>query len=201
MTKTFSPAAERNAGAILDVLRVELRGCESVLEIGSGTGQHAVLLGQRLPELRWQPSDVAANCDGIRERVAEAALPNVAEPFVVDVLDPPRIERRFDSVFSSNTAHIMSPGAVSAMFALVAALLPPGGLLVLYGPLRQGGRYNTESNAVFDRSLQKRDPQMGIRDIELLDDLAREGAMQRARLYAMPANNHTAVWKKSGGLQ
>lgn len=198
MTKPFAPAAERNAGAILSALRIELAGRDRVLEIGSGTGQHAVAVGQELRDLDWHTSDVAENCDGIRAWVTQAGLSNVHEPIVLDVRTDSPSAQNFDAAFSANTAHIMSVDAVTAMFELVAGVLMPGGVFVLYGPIRQRGGYNTSSNATFDQSLRQRDPAMGIRDIEWLDELAGGKGMRRLRLYAMPANNHIAIWSKMG---
>lgn len=198
MIKPFAPAAERNAGAIVDVLRLEFANCRTVFEIGSGSGQHAVYFARQLSWLTWQPSDVADRVAGIRDWVSEAGLPNVLDPQAVDVTTAGCLAGRFDAAFSANTAHIMHIDAVASMFKVVAGGLSPGGAFVLYGPFRQGGRYNTESNAVFDRSLRQRDPGMGLRDMEFLDELARQAFMERARLYAMPANNHIAVWVKSG---
>jgi cyclopropane fatty-acyl-phospholipid synthase-like methyltransferase len=201
MTKRFAQAAGRNAGAILAALQVEFANCRAVLEIGSGSGQHAAYFSERLSWLKWQPSDVAQYVEGIRAWVADAQAPNLLEPRTIDVraCEVPRSE--FDAVFTANTAHIMHKDAVAAMFRLVSRTLPPGGLFVLYGPIRQQGRYNTESNAVFDRSLQQRDPGMGLRDIEFLDELAAQENMQRLRVYAMPANNHTVVWTRSGEVE
>ena len=198
MTRPFAPAAERNAGAILSVLRIELARRNNVLEIGSGTGQHAVFIGQELHDVDWHTSDVAGNCDGIRAWVRQAALPNVYEPIVLDVLTDSPSKQNYDAVFSANTAHIMSVDAVGAMFELVANALTPAGVFALYGPFRQRGGYNTDSNAAFDQSLRQRDPAMGLRDIEWLDELAGSGGLRRKRLYAMPANNHIAIWVKTG---
>lgn len=198
MIKPFAQAAERNAGAILAVLKSEFANCRSVFEIGSGSGQHAVYFARHLAWLRWQPSDVGRYVDGIKTWVSEAGLPNLLDPKIVDVTTTDLPVNKFDGVFTANTAHIMHCDAVAAMFRVVSRMLPSGGVFALYGPIRQQGRYNTESNAVFDRSLRQRDPRMGIRDIEDLDKLARQGWMDRARLYAMPANNHIAVWIKSG---
>ena len=197
MSKLFAQAAERNAGAILAVLKAEFANCRAVLEVGSGSSQHAVYFSEHLAWLRWQPSDVAQYVEGIKAWVAEAGMPNLLEPRMVDVRTAECPEAEFDAVFTANTAHIMHIDAVAAMFRLVSCTLPPGGSFVLYGPIRQRGRYNTESNAVFDRSLQQRDPGMGLRDIEFLDELATQEKMQRVRVYAMPANNHIVVWTNS----
>jgi len=194
--KPFAPATERNAQPILDVLRTEFAGTSSVLEIGSGTGQHAVSFAAALSQLVWQASDVAENQAGICAWLHDARLPNVPEPLVLDVLndDPP--SETYDAVFSANTAHIMSFAAVEKMFSLVSDVLNANGVFVLYGPFRQGGEFNTTSNADFHRSLRQRDAVMGIRHIEDLDELAAQGDLERERLYAMPANNHLAVWQK-----
>jgi SAM-dependent methyltransferase len=197
--KPYSEASARNSEAILGAIREEFRGLESILEIGSGTGQHAVCFGQALAHLVWQTSDVPANHGGIRAWLADAALPNVLEPLTLDVLDAELPDASYDGVFSANTAHIMSPAAVERMFALVAAVLRDNGVFVLYGPFRQGRQFNTSSNADFHHSLQRRDPDMGIRHLEELDGLAQRGGLRRNRLYAMPANNSLAVWTKDGG--
>jgi len=196
--KPFAPATERNSQPILDVIREEFRSRGSILEIGSGTGQHAVSFGPELGHLVWQTSDVAENHAGILAWLAEAALPNVSEPVVLDVLADTMPSGPYDGVYSANTAHIMSFAAVEKMFLLVASVLADDGVFVLYGPFRQGGEFNTLSNAEFHRSLRQRDPDMGIRHLEDLDRLAAAGGMIRVRSYAMPANNHIAVWVKRG---
>jgi len=194
--KPFAPATERNSQPILDVLRTEFARASSILEIGSGTGQHAVFFGSELEHCTWQTSDVAVNHAGIRFWLDESALLNVLQPLALDVLadDPPA--ETYDGVFSANTAHIMSFAAVEKMFSIVSNVLVDGGLFVLYGPFRQDREFNTTSNADFHRSLRRRDPPMGIRHIEDLDELAVQGGMERERFYAMPANNHIAVWQK-----
>jgi cyclopropane fatty-acyl-phospholipid synthase-like methyltransferase len=194
--KPFAPATERNSLPILDVIREEFSHLATILEIGSGTGQHAVYFGAALGHLFWQTSDVAENHAGIQAWIRDAALPNVREPLALDVLTDAWPVRRYDGVFSANTAHIMSFDAVEKLFGLVSSVLHDDGVFVLYGPFCQGGEFNTPSNAEFHESLRQRDPAMGIRHIEDLDRLAAEGGMKRVRLYALPANNHIAVWVK-----
>lgn len=198
-TPPGSPACERNKRPILEVLRKELAGRRRVLEVGSGTGQHAVYFARHLPYLAWQTSDLAANHDVIRAWLASAGLPNVEPPLTLDVLDPAKalagLERP-DAVFSANTAHIMPVAAVQAMFELVGRLLPEGGVFCLYGPFMFDGGHSSPSNRAFDASLKARDPAMGIRDIAELDRYARDAGLVRVRLYAMPANNHLAVWER-----
>ena len=199
--KPFAAATERNSQPILDVVREEFRHSGSILEIGSGTGQHAVCFGSELGNVIWQTSDVAENHAGIRAWLAEAALPNVRGPIVLDVLTDGAPSGTYHGVFSANTAHIMSFAVVEKMFLLVASVLAEDGIFVLYGPFRQGGEFNTQSNAEFHESLRQRDSAMGIRHLEDLDRLAAAGGMDRVRFYAMPANNHIAVWIKRGTRQ
>lgn len=193
--KPTAPAADRNKKAILRVLRYEFSDLSAVLEIGSGTGQHAVHFAEHLPHLRWQTSDVVANHATIRARVDDVDLPNLVAPLDIDVLNAAPVIG-FDGVFSANTAHIMSVAAVAKMFSLVSMSLPESGVFALYGPFRQDGKFNTPSNAEFHRSLRRNNPEMGIRDLEELDAIAQAGQMRRRRLYAMPASNHIAVWIK-----
>ncbi len=197
--KPYAGAAERNAPAILEVLRDEFRHCREVLEIGSGTGQHAVRFAGELAHLQWQTSDLDENHDGIRAWVTEAALANVFEPLSLDIASADLAEAAWDAVYSCNTAHIMSFEAVIRLFLEVGKTLRPGGVFCLYGPFRVAGQFNTPSNAEFDSSLRDRDPAMGIRDIEDLDALGYKQGLRRHGLYAMPANNLVVVWKKKTG--
>ena len=191
-----APACERNRQPILEVLRDELAGRTRVLEIGSGTGQHAVHFGAALPGLTWQTSDRPDNHEGILAWLGHAALGNVLPPLSLDVETFAPGALSFDAVFSANTAHIMRLEAVRRMFALVGRLLEEGGVFCLYGPFNFEGAFSSDSNAAFDASLRQRDPEMGIRDIEELDRFAAAAGLSRVRLYAMPANNHIAVWRK-----
>lgn len=196
MDKPFAPATERNSQAILEVISHEFRGSSSVLEIGSGTGQHAIVFGEALTHLTWQTSDRDENHSGIRTWIKDAAVTNVFPPLSLDVLSADLPKSSYDAVFSANTSHIMNLPAVVKMFELVSAVLKDDGVFCLYGPFRQGQEFNSESNARFDQSLRNRDPHMGIRDLEDLDRLGHEGNLRRLRLFAMPANNHLAVWTK-----
>jgi len=194
--RPFAAATERNSLPILEVLRHEFEQVSSVLEIGSGTGQHAVSFAPALSHLVWQTSELTENHAGIHSWLDEGGAPNIRRPIELDVMTaevPPQI---YDAVFSANTAHIMSFDAVVKMFSLVRNTLQESGIYCLYGPFRQGGEFSTQSNADFDKSLRERNPEMGIRDIEALDELAGSGGMERERLYAMPANNCLAVWRK-----
>ena len=194
----LTPHTARNCEPILGVLREELRNVAEILEIGSGDGQHATIFATDLSHLRWQTSDLDENHAAINRWLARMALPNVLPPFSLDVMNAALPANSYDAVFSANTAHIMHLAAVDKMFALVAQVLRAGGVFCLYGPFRQNGVFNTESNAGFHESLRARDSGMGIRHLEGLDAFAAEGGLKRQRLYAMPANNFIAVWRKGG---
>lgn len=197
MAKPNAPAALRNGEPILEVIREEFRECNTVLEIGSGTGQHAVFFGNELPWLAWQTSDVSENHPGINAWIDDANLKNVRTPLELDVRQPPDIEAKFDGVFSANTAHIMGIDAVECMFRVVAECLHDGGRFCLYGPFNLDGEFTSDSNRQFDANLKAQDPHMGIRDLETLDGFAETNGLRRTNLYAMPANNMIAVWDKS----
>ena len=194
--KQNAPATERNRDAILDVLAREFRAVTSVLEIGSGTGQHAVFFAERFPTLRWQTSDRIENHVAINAWVENAGLDNVLPPLVVDVLEVDNVPGDYDGIFSANTAHIMSFAAVIRMFEFVGRVLSAEGLFCLYGPFNLNGEFTSASNAAFDRSLKSQDALMGIRDLEALVDLAGQNGMRELRRYTMPANNMLIVWQK-----
>ncbi|MEA3412005.1 MAG: DUF938 domain-containing protein [Pseudomonadota bacterium] len=194
--KPFSEACEQNKLPILEVIGPTFAETESVLEVGSGTGQHAVFFAASMPHLRWQTADVPDSHSGIRVWLEEAALPNVLPPIRLDVAGEwPR--KTFDGVFSANTAHIMSLSEVEAMFRGVARVLRPDGLFALYGPFNYRGAYTSRSNAEFDRWLKARDPNSGIRDFEYLNVLAETLGLSLVADHAMPANNRTLIWRKS----
>jgi cyclopropane fatty-acyl-phospholipid synthase-like methyltransferase len=194
--KPFAESAERNGAPIQDVLVSEFANCSSVLEIGSGTGQHAARFAAAMPHLSWRCSDLAENHEAINAWVAASKLENLLPAELLDIRQTSQTTSRFDAVYSSNTAHIMSFETVIKMFVLVGKTLNDAGKFCLYGPFRQHGKFNTPSNEAFDRSLRERNAGMGIRDLEDLDEQGRENGLDRVRLYAMPANNHLAVWRK-----
>jgi cyclopropane fatty-acyl-phospholipid synthase-like methyltransferase len=198
MGKPNAPASGRNRQPILEVLEIEFRDCGSVLEIGSGTGQHAVFFAEAMPRLTWQTSDLAENHAGIRSWIADAGLPNVRDPILLDVQQVKGVNGEYDGLLSANTAHIMSMPAVRCMFDVARRLLSVDGVFCLYGPFNEDGEFSSASNKNFDRSLRSPDRVMGIRNLEDLDDFADESMMHRDRLYAMPANNLLAVWRKRG---
>ena len=192
--KPRAPATERNRHAILEVLLREFTDAESVLEIGSGTGQHAVFFAKSLPHLYWQTSDRSDNHEGIIAWIKDSGLTNVGLPVKLDVLQEFNPELKFDAVFSANTAHIMSMAAVSRMFEIVASVLDVHGKFCLYGPFNHNGQFLSESNRAFDQSLRSQDSEMGIRDLEEIGELARQNGLSRLASYAMPANNQAHIW-------
>ncbi len=194
--KPHAPACDRNRDPILAVLREHFADRRAVLEIGSGTGQHAVYFAAALPHLMWQTSDRAENLPGIRLWLDEAALPNTPAPQVLDVNQVAWPALRFDAVFSANTLHIMSWPEVERLFARLPALLADDVKLAVYGPFNYGGKFTSDSNAAFDASLKTRAPQMGIRDFEAIDALARGIGLHLLEDRAMPANNRCLVWRR-----
>jgi len=195
--KPFSQACENNKGPILEVLRHAFDDRRSVLEIGSGTGQHAVYFAAQLSHLEWQTSDLEQNHPGIRLWLDEAGLPNLRPPIALDVTHPDWPEG-FDAVFTANTTHIMPWSAVERMIARIGAELPTDGVFCQYGPFNYGGRYTSDSNARFDLWLRQVDPAQGIRDFEAVEALALQAGLELVADHALPANNRLLEWIKRG---
>jgi cyclopropane fatty-acyl-phospholipid synthase-like methyltransferase len=193
--KPFSEACERNRDPILAILKRVFRDRKRVLEIGSGTGQHAAYFAPELPHLVWQASDVAENLPGIRQWVEEAGAPNLREPMILDV-DQEFPSIQVDAVFSANTCHIMSWPQVERMFSGVGRLLPPRGVFALYGPFNYHGKHTSESNARFDAMLRRNDPASGLRDFDDVAALAKRAGLALAEDNAMPANNRLLIFQK-----
>lgn len=194
--KDYAPASVRNCAPILGVLREEFADVRRVLEIGSGTGYHAVTLATAMPQLIWQTSDLDENHARIRAAIAGCSASNVLQPLSLDVTTAGPPGSRYDVVYTSNTAHIMSETAVESMFALAGSCLENGGRFVCYGPFWRGGRFNTPSNEAFDASLKSRNPEMGIRDLDDCDHYAATAGLKQRRIYAMPTNNLLVVWQR-----
>jgi SAM-dependent methyltransferase len=190
-----SDACERNKGPILEVLRGEFAGVTQVLEIGSGTGQHAVHFAAGLPWLTWQPTELAESLPGLRRRISVEGAKNLRAPLELDVTAHSWKAGSFDGVFSANTLHIMHWPQVEALFASLPAVLKPRAVLAIYGPFRYRGKYTSASNASFDDWLHAQDPASGIRDFEAVDALARQSGFALVADHRMPANNQTLVWK------
>ncbi|TDR38240.1 uncharacterized protein DUF938 [Tahibacter aquaticus] len=193
-SKPYSAACERNREPILGVLRGVFAGSRQVLEIGSGTGQHAVHFAAALPWLRWQCADREENLPGIRAWLDEAALPNTPAPLPLDVATGPWPAMPFDAVFSANTLHIMSWAEVQQMFDGIGRVLGAGGVVAIYGPFNIDGRFSSESNAAFDAALRAAVPHRGIRDRAAVADLAAAQGLQLQADHALPANNRLLVF-------
>ena len=191
-----SEACERNKEPILAVLRTEFATRHGVLEIGSGTGQHAVYFAAHLPQLTWQPTEMAPLPEALGERVRLANLPNLRAPLALDVRQLPWPATAVDAVFSANTLHIMSWESVGHFFRGVGAAMTRGGVLCVYGPFRYRGQHTSASNAEFDAWLKSRDPDSAVRDFEAVDALARAQHLHLSADHAMPANNRTLVWQR-----
>ena len=193
----FSSAAQRNRQPILDQLQLLLPQRGTVLEIGSGTGQHAVFFTQNMPGLLWQPSDRQENLAGLEACFSAAGNESILPPLKLDVIHDTWPDCSFDGVYSANTAHIMPWQAVVAMIEGVAAHLLTHARFCLYGPFNIDNCFTSESNEKFDLHLRAEDPQMGIRDMAMIESLARLQQMQLERKIAMPANNFLLVFNKS----
>ena len=195
-TYAISEACERNKGPILSILAAAFGDRRRVLEIGSGTGQHAVHFAAHLKHLLWQPSDRGDYLPGLRERLAAANLSNVLPPLELDVQRFPWPVGPVDAVFTANTLHIMGWQAVEDLFRGVGTHLEAPGVLCIYGPFRYDGKYTSPSNAEFDRYLKSTYPEGGIRDLEAVERLARAQGLARVADHRMPANNQLLVWHK-----
>jgi cyclopropane fatty-acyl-phospholipid synthase-like methyltransferase len=191
-----SEACERNKEPILGVLRFAFADVARVLEIGSGTGQHAVHFARHLPHLEWQPTDLAQNLESLAERVRAEGTVNLARPLELDVRVHPWPVHGVDGIFSANSLHIMSLDSVREFFHGAGEALAGLGRLCVYGPFNYDGGYTSESNAAFDRYLKVRDPESGIRDFDAVDSLARDAGLSLEADHAMPAHNRTLVWRK-----
>jgi len=193
MNLPFAEAAEQNKAIIFEVIKPYLTG--DALEIGSGTGQHAVFFASQVPEMRWQTSDLAACLPAIEAWIKDSALANLPPPILLDVMgDWPGYQ--YDLVYSANCFHIMDHSAVAKSIASAASRLKPGGVLAIYGPFNYAGKYTSESNARFDAFLKSRDNTSGIKDFEWLDELADSANLALIQDVDMPANNRCLIWKK-----
>ncbi|KGU60120.1 methyltransferase small domain protein [Burkholderia pseudomallei MSHR983] len=196
-SRQWAPAAEGNREPILAVLKRVLPARGAVLEIASGTGQHAVHFAAALPDLVWQPTDVdAAARESIAAWVADAALPNLRAPLALDVCVEPWPLAAADAIVCVNMIHIAPWAAVCALFVGAARALPDGGVLYLYGPYRRGGAHTAESNAQFDAQLRRRNPAWGVRDLEAVVELGGASGLALDEVVEMPANNLSVVFRK-----
>lgn len=194
-----SPACERNAEAIGNVLKDWLSDRRKLLEIGSGTGQHAAYLIDELPGLQWQPTDLAVDKDTIDAWSSRAqSTDRILAPQNLDVTQRSHWQTlgEFDCVFTANTLHIMSWSAVTSFFANVGHVLSDKARLAIYGPFHDAGKATSESNERFDADLRAAGIGMGIRDRQAVQALAASAGFLQLAHYQMPANNQMLVWQK-----
>ncbi len=196
LEKPFSQACENNQQAIFTILERVFAQAQTVLEIGSGTGQHAAYFAPRLPHLIWQTSDQEEYHPGINAWLDASSAENLRRPLLLNVDMPQWPIATVDAVFSANTCHIMSWASVVNMFKQLAGVLSAGGTLAIYGPFNYDGQFTSASNANFDQWLKQRGAQQGIRDFEAVNKLASEAGMTLLEDNAMPANNRLLVWCK-----
>ena len=197
MNRPDAPATKRNRDPILKALKKELHGEKELLEIGSGTGQHAVYFAKHMPMIVWQTSDQKKNHDAIQSWIESTNSNNLKLPLNLEIgLNEDHIKKKYDDVFSSNTSHIMSFENVEKMFSLVGRILRKNGKFFLYGPFRVNGDFTSKSNEKFNDELNQKDPIMGIRDIEELDKFATQNSLSNYAFLRMPANNFLSVWLK-----
>ena len=195
--KPYSESCERNQKPILKVLQETLTNQQHVLEIASGTGQHAVYFGRALPHLSWQTSELTQNHEGILAWLNEIKLPNVLPPITINVNDTKWPVGIVDTVFNANTVHIITWPEVERLFAGIARVLNPSGILCLYGPFKYKGEFTSESNARFDALLKSRNRNSGIRDFETINRLAETHDLLLVKDVAMPNYNQTLVWQRA----
>ena len=197
MDKPFSQACENNQHPILLILQKYLKGAEKILEVGSGTGQHAFYFANHFPNISWQTSDLLCNHQGINAWIKESAHKNIKAPFFLDVTDKTSWPKQcYDVIFSANTCHIMSWEGVGAMFALVGSHLKSQGYFFCYGPFNRDGKFTSPSNQSFDASLRKQNEKMGLRNLEEITKLAHANAFTLNKIHTMPANNMMLVFGK-----
>lgn len=191
----YSEACERNKAVILQQLQTLLSGHKRVLEVGSGSGQHACFFAPQLGHLRWQPTEMEQMLPVLQANLQQYGNDNIAPAIALDMMQSQSFESRFDALYTANTLHIMPWQAVEAGFAQMPGWLQPGALLVVYGPVKYNGKFTTASNARFDLWLKQRDPRSGVRDFEALDRLAAEAGFEFVEDISMPANNQLLLWR------
>ncbi len=195
--KPYSESCDQNREPILEVIQPLLKERETILEVGSGTGQHAVYFAKKMPHLNWQTSDQPIYHEGIKLWLDDANLDNTPPPLPLNVSSDTWPNQSYDVIFSANAVHIMAWDNVVDFFVNAPKLLNKGGLFILYGPFNYNQQYTSESNARFDIWLKQRDPHSAIRDFEALDELAQKAGMTLQSDHDLPANNRILVWEKS----
>lgn len=201
----FSAAAEKNKAPILEVLKHAFADTHRVLEIASGTGQHALYFAEHLPHLDWRPSDLEDQLAGIDQLIIESdkVFDNLLPPVELDIEDLPwpvssaDYEDAYDGIFTANSLHIISWELVEAFFEGIGETLKAGGTLCIYGPFKYDGKFTTASNEAFDKSLKEKRAESGVRDFEAVNALAEKVGLKLQSDHAMPSNNQLLVWKRA----
>lgn len=194
-----NPAAERNKAPLAEVLARVLPGSGVVLEVASGSGQHAEYFARAMPSLNWQPSERDLDlCRAAADRLTSAALGNVRTPLLFDVHDARPPLDSAAAIVCINMIHIAPWSACESLLRHAAALLARDAPLVLYGPFKRDGEHTAPSNAAFDASLRRRDPEWGVRDLAHVTKAAGERGFELHEVVPMPANNFTVVWRRGG---
>ncbi len=197
----YSPAAEKNKAPILEALRARLAPAERVLEVGSGSGQHALHFTEALPELRWQPTEHPEVMSALEANLGAAGREAILPPLALDLAAGPWRAGPFDAVYAANVMHIVSVPLGEALIRGAASVLGAGGQLLLYGPYRFGGAFTTESNAEFDQWLKARDPASGVRDFEAVAAVAEASGLVLEDNRAMPSNNQLLCFRRAAIAQ
>ena len=192
MNKPYAESSEQNKQVIFDTIQSYIKG--DVLEIGSGTGQHAIYFAGQLPDVRWQTTERAQNLAGVVSWINDSGLKNLPSPIELEALGE-WPDYQYDLIYSANCFHIMSADAVAACIAQTGRCLKPGAVFAVYGPFNYNGDFTSDSNRNFDGFLKARDPQSGIKDFEWIERLASEAGMELLQDVSMPANNRTIIWQ------
>lgn len=201
MELPFNAAADRNKEVIGDALSEYLAQATTVLEIGSGSGQHAVYLCRRFSHLQWQVTDQSSYLEGLAAVVEQSGCENIQPPTELQAGACVETGNRvYSFVYSANTAHIMGINEIAATFEIVSRCLSAEGLFALYGPFKENGLHNSDGNIAFDKTLRSEDPKMGIRDIAELEDMANATGMKLHRQIAMPSNNRILLWQQQSNV-
>lgn len=192
----YSEASERNKAPIFEAISEVLSQSKEALEIGSGTGQHALYFAEKMPHLRWQLSDCGDYLSALWQHLDIDSIENIVAPVSLDVRVLPWQQDQVDLIYTANSLHIMSWDAVCSLFKGVGQVLAEGGHLIVYGPFTYGGEFTAPSNADFDRWLKSRDAQSGIRDCDAVDQLAAAIGLELITDQSMPANNQCLIWRR-----
>ncbi len=203
MTRPYAESADQNKRVIAEVLEKLFVTPGNVLEIGAGTGQHALYFASLFPHLYWTPSDVSSQIRMLDQGIVDSGFANVSVSLTLDVdvvaklvKSMQTLSEQYDYIYTANTLHIMSWASCINLLSLVSSVLPSGGIMVSYGPYNVDGKFTSDSNARFEQWLKQRNPVSGIRDIA---DLRREGLerhLEIKQVIEMPANNKILVWSK-----